>query len=300
MPTEEFYRTLLDRLNDGVYFVDRDRRITYWNPAAERITGYAPAEVLGRTCFANILRHQDGDGGELCLAGCPLHDTLQDGRQREAETLYLRRKDGSRLPISITVAPVRDEKGAITGAVEIFGERSTRREVERRMSELQRRLETDRLTGVANRELMERTIRTRLFDLRSGGAPFGVGFIDVDHFKAVNDSHGHDVGDAALRAIATTLMHNVRPADLVARWGGEEFVGLFTEVDATGLHAVCYKLLLLVRGTGVPAPVEGLSLTVSIGATLATAEDELEGLVKRADALMYKAKRTGRDTVQTG
>ena len=113
---------VLDSLHDGVYCVDRDQRITYWNNAAQRITGFHWEEVLGSCCAANILRHVEPDGRELC-GGCPLGHTLQDGKVRE-ESVLLHHKHGYRVPVQIRTSPVFDDAGAIMGAVELFTDNS--------------------------------------------------------------------------------------------------------------------------------------------------------------------------------
>ena len=94
-----FYRELLDQVSDGVYFITRDRHITYWNGGAERITGYSAGDVAGRSCSEGILRHINGDGRQLCLSGCPLVGVMKDGKPREAR-VYLHHKDGHRVPVT--------------------------------------------------------------------------------------------------------------------------------------------------------------------------------------------------------
>ena len=102
----EFFSELLDNLTDGVYFVDRERRIVYWNKAAERITGFSKSEVIGCRCLDNILTHVNEEGGNLCHSGCPLAQTIEDGKSRKAD-VFLHHKDGHRQPVLVGVAPVR-------------------------------------------------------------------------------------------------------------------------------------------------------------------------------------------------
>ena len=104
---KQFYQGLLDQISDGVYFVTLDRRITYWNGGAERITGYAADEVLGRSCSEGILRHVDDAGRQLCLDGCPLAAVMKDGKPREAH-VYLHHKDGHRVPVTVRGQALRN------------------------------------------------------------------------------------------------------------------------------------------------------------------------------------------------
>jgi PAS domain S-box-containing protein len=113
------YETLLDSLFDGVYCVDMNKNITFWNKSAERITGFSRSEVTGLCCANNILRHIDSKGRELCIEGCPLSATLIDGKARESD-LFLHHKMGHRVPISTRISPVRGDNGEVIGAIEIF------------------------------------------------------------------------------------------------------------------------------------------------------------------------------------
>ena len=101
------YKTIINNIYDGLYLVDRTRKITFWNSAAERITGFSSAEVVGRRCLDNILVHVDGQGCELCKNACPLAATMKDGVAREAD-IFLQHKSGYRVPITVRVTPLKD------------------------------------------------------------------------------------------------------------------------------------------------------------------------------------------------
>lgn len=300
MKPDQLYGNLLDHLSEGVYFVDGNRVISYWNQAAERITGYRAEEVVGRHCHENILRHVSAEGEELCLDGCPLHDTITDGESRKVATVFLHHRQGHRVPISVQTLPLVGSDGKITGAVEIFSDKRDGEDLQRRIEDLRQKLLLDGLTQLPNRQHAERDIKTRFFSMQNGGSRFGVLFIDIDHFKNINDTHGHDVGDMALKVAASTLRNNIRPGDLVARWGGEEFVGVFSGVDPDGLLLVATKIVMLMRNSQVHLEDSNINFTVSIGATAATSKDDLTSIIKRADALMYKSKKAGRDRVTLG
>lgn len=119
---KQFYQDLLDQISDGVYFVNRDRRITYWNGGAKRITGYDADEVMGHSCSEGILRHVDDTGRQLCLSGCPLARVMKDGNPLETN-IYLHHKDGHRVPVNVRGQALRDPAGQIVGSVEVFSTR---------------------------------------------------------------------------------------------------------------------------------------------------------------------------------
>lgn len=113
-----FRARLLDSLYDGVYFVDSERRITYWNQGAERLTGFTAKEAVGTHCHDNMLAHVDADGCRLCMDRCPLVTAMQEDRCHEA-SVYLRHKQGHRVPVSVRVVPIKDAHEQIIGAVEV-------------------------------------------------------------------------------------------------------------------------------------------------------------------------------------
>jgi PAS domain S-box-containing protein len=198
----EFYRSVIENLHDGVYSTDLDRRITFWNNGAERLTGYSRDEVMGRPCSDNLLDHVDHHGVSLCKGLCPLAQTLADGLTREAE-VYLRHRDGYRVPVSVRVSPIRDREGVVIGAVEVFSDVSTKRTLEEQVQTLQKMALIDPLTSLGNRRYLEMSLRSKLNELKRYGMPFGVLFLDVDRFKSVNDTYGHDVGDQILKRLET-------------------------------------------------------------------------------------------------
>ena len=300
MPKPPGYKEIIDNLYDGVYFVDRDRVITYWNKGAERITGYRAEDVRGHSCRDGILNHVTADGTSLCAGACPLAATMKDGEPREAD-VFLHHSDGHRLPVLVRCAPLRDEHGTIIGAVETFSSELGIRAARQELSELRRSVRTDELTGIGNRAYLEGRLRALVAEYRSRPGEAAVLLVDIDRFKAVNDAHGHPVGDRVLRMVATTLRRNLRASDSVGRWGGEEFVAILHDVqDANDVRRVSEKLRTLVRCSRLDVHPGGVAVTLSVGATPIRADDTPASLVARADALMYESKRAGRDRVTVG
>ncbi len=293
-----FFRGILDNLHDGVYFVDMNRRITYWNKGAEKITGYESSEAVGRSCSDNLLVHIDDDGVNLCKAGCPLAQTLMDGRERETEA-YLQHKDGHRLPVFIRVSPLRDSGGRIVGAVESFSDNSSKAALLQRIDQLQKESLVDPLTGLANRRCIDMKLHSRIDEMRRYGWPCGVLFLDIDNFKIVNDTYGHNVGDGVLMLVARTLSSNLRAHDLLGRYGGEEFVAIITQVDMAQLHSFADRLRVLVENSHHDTEYGTIRVTVSIGATVVRPDDTVEAAIKRADLFMYNSKIGGRNRVST-
>jgi diguanylate cyclase (GGDEF)-like protein len=139
-----------------------------------------------------------------------------------------------------------------------------------------------------------------LQDFRQLSRMYGLLVLDLDHFKKINDAHGHGVGDAVLKMVADTLAPGLRAGDLIGRWGGEEFVVLLPEVRATVLGDMAERCRLMIAQSSVANGPTRVSTTASIGATFLNDNDSMESVIQRADALMYESKRSGRDRTTVG
>jgi diguanylate cyclase (GGDEF)-like protein len=221
-----------------------------------------------------------------------------DGRERETEA-YLQHKDGHRLPVFIRVSPLRDSGGRIVGAVESFSDNSSKAALLQRIDQLQKESLVDPLTGLANRRCIDMKLHSRIDEMRRYGWPCGVLFLDIDNFKIVNDTYGHNVGDGVLMLVARTLSSNLRAHDLLGRYGGEEFVAIITQVDMAQLHSFADRLRVLVENSHHDTEYGTIRVTVSIGATGVRPDDTVEAAIKRADLFMYNSKIGGRNRVST-
>jgi diguanylate cyclase (GGDEF)-like protein/PAS domain S-box-containing protein len=289
---KEFYEDLLDQISDGVYFVTRDRHITYWNGGAERITGFSAGEVLGHSCSEGMLRHIDDTGRQLCLGGCPLAAVMTDGEPREAQ-VYLHHKEGQRVPVTVRGRALRDGEGAIVGSVEVFSPRTLNPFAG------QRRVNKDDLldpvTGLPPRRLGELNLQTLMRAVAEGVTTMGVLFIDADHFKNINDTLGHKTGDRVLRMVAQSTANGLRRGDIPIRWGGDEFLVLLPGIDQAALHATAERVRILVENSWIQERRAQVRVSVSVGATMAVPTDTVDDLVDRADRLMYASKHGGRN-----
>ncbi len=297
MPMDEtnFY-AILDAVRDGVYIVDARRRIQHWNNGAAAITGFTAEQVIGTTCGETMLCHVTEDGRVLCTTGCPLDATLKTGEPHTGH-VYLRHCDGHRIPVFAHSTPLFDPSGALAGAVEVFQEETAELAAAERIRQLRQLALLDPLTHLGNRRYTRMMLSSRLDELRRYGWPFGLLFIDIDRFKDVNDSHGHEVGDRALRIVARTLLRSLRPFDFLGRWAGDEFLALIVNVGRDDLIAVAERARMLVETSLVEGPGPGVRVTVSVGAAIARADDTVDQLVARSDALMYEGKLAGRNQV---
>lgn len=290
------YRRLLDAMYDGVYLLDLNRVITFWNRAAERLTGYTAGEVIGRKCSDNILVHVDGRGNNLCYDRCPVSGTIQDQQPRE-ELVYFQHKQGHRVPVIVRTSPLYGDNGDIVGVVESFTESELFQRLQQERDGLERESLIDELTQLPNRRFVERKLDLALEEYRRYQECFGILVIDADNFKAINDTYGHAFGDTVLKIISQTLANNSRVTDFLGRWGGEEFVYLCRRV--VSLKQVCEigeRLRSLVDASvATESSGQPVEFTVSIGCSLVRPNDSSESIFKRADELLFKAKQQGRN-----
>ena len=216
------YKNIIDSLSEGLYFVDTNNVITYWNQGAERITGFSAEEVVGLKCSDNILTHIDKKGNSLCKGNCPLRDSIADKKERENE-VFLHHKQGHRVPVLVRTNPMFDESGKLIGGFEVFTDITNQFAYELRIKELEELSQLDYLTKLSNRSFLENEIASRLAEYQRNGLSFGILFIDIDHFKNFNDKYGHDLGDKILQFTANTLSKNCRPFDIYGRWEEKSF-----------------------------------------------------------------------------
>jgi len=290
---------MLDAVQEGVYHTDLERRILHWNLAARRITGHSSEAVTSIRCQDRIVRHVDGHGRELCSSSrCPLLVSLQTQGPHQAD-LFLHHQEGHLVPVSVRTQPFHNDEGILAGLTLVFQERMVAKTPE--AEEWKKAALTDALTGLGNRRAFRQAWARAHRALVSKGAVFGVLMIDVDRFKAVNDTHGHGVGDRVLKMVSRTLVSSVREKDLVVRWGGEEFLLLVSSTDLSSLNDLAERVRKLVERAWVPLPDgKHLSVTVSVGGALVQSCDTPSTLVARADARLFDCKAGGRNRSLTG
>lgn len=282
---DHIYTTILDNVSDGIYFVDRQRTITFWNRSAEKITGYKAGELIGQECQADILMHINEQGVRLCTGLCPLTKTLHDGLVRE-ELVYLFHKAGHRVPVTARFMPIRDNNKTIIGVVEIFRDISSKLEQAAKVKSLAKMAYVDPLTGLVNRQYIEYKLGHLLQDLLKGGQPFGILQFNIDQFKKFNDHYGSRFGDEILKILSATLTSNITQSDTVGRWVGAKYVIISQNTNKGMLLLLANKLKTLVEQSGLKLDDLLLQVTVSISGAIAAPGETAEGLLERVEKIM--------------
>lgn len=292
MVQESHYRLLTENASDVVWRVDKDFSFTYISPADERLRGYSAEEVLGHS----VLEIFDEEGIET------LKKMVQ--KRQELEQLGIsgpmvfeakhRCKDGRWLWAEVSSSPERDENGEITGYHGISREITERKQAQELIQQL---AFYDTLTKLPNRRLLDDRLEQALSKSKRFGHPMAVLYLDLDNFKQINDSFGHDVGDELLKVVADRLLACVRGLDTVCRQGGDEFFIVLSEI--TQAHDAQLVAEKIIRSVNETICIKGnkMNITTSIGIALyqANSPDSAVTLVKKADIAMYEAKHKGRN-----
>jgi diguanylate cyclase (GGDEF)-like protein/PAS domain S-box-containing protein len=276
----------LNSIGEAVISTNNSGQITYLNRAAEALTSWPRAEAIGRPLH-DVLRIDGGTPGSDDPFLSRTHtDSLVSDR-------VLTRRDGAELPIEDSVAAIHDHRGLVTGQVTVLRDVSRLRATSQRMAYLANH---DLLTGLPNRLLLADRLARALAMADRHKRGVAVLFLDVDRFKAINDSLGHSVGDELLHAVAGEVASCVRSSDTVSRQGGDEFVVVLSELDHPEDAAVgAQKIIAAVSRPRLVAGHE-LHLTVSIGISVFPQDGhDAETLMRHADIALYYAKDQGRD-----
>ncbi len=280
--------TALAAVANAVYITDENGVIRWVNEAFCKLSEYAEDEVLGRT--PGILN----SGHHPAPFFATLWETIRAGHTWVGEVVE-RRKSGSTYTVSQTVTPLRDEFSGETLYIAVQTDITAQREVEQKLRHLALH---DELTGLANRVLFARHLKRAISGLERSGDGFAVLFMDLDNFKDINDTLGHPAGDLLLKEVAARLENAVRPADTVARFGGDEFAILQTDVHrANDVATLARKLIhTLEQPVNLGGHVIHTAASIGVAAYTVSAPARPEDILSHADTALYKAKADGRGT----
>jgi diguanylate cyclase (GGDEF)-like protein len=291
-----FCASVFNQLQDAVACLDKDRKVIYWNKAAEMVSGFEGAAMLGKPCFEEPGLFVDFGGLNLCRDNCPVAMTLKDGAPRNLD-VYLQHKDGFRMPASLRIIPVFKEDGEIIGAVETFASTAPKVTIPLGLDKLEKMGLVDDETGIPSKQYMDMTLNTRLEEFQKYGLSFGLIYVDIDNYGKILEKFGRFNSGKIVRTVARTLHKNIRFFDIVGRWSTEEFLVILLNIDDSRMDIVANKLRLLVAESYITTETGMLNATVSIGASLVLRYDTVESLIKRAEQLMMHSKWLGKNRV---
>jgi diguanylate cyclase (GGDEF)-like protein/PAS domain S-box-containing protein len=284
----------LNSIGDAVLCTDISGNVTYLNLVAETMTGWGREEATGRP-LAEVFQIIDG----------PTRKTARDPMEMAVEqnktvgltvNCVLIRRDGFESAIEDSAAPIHDRAGTVIGAVIVFHDVSAARAMSVQMTHA---AQHDVVTNLPNRMLLNDRITQSIALARRQKKPMAVLFLDLDHFKYVNDSLGHAAGDQLLQSVSKRLVSSLRDSDTVSRQGGDEFIILLSEVSHPGDAATSARKILRALGAAHAIKDQELHINASIGISMFPEDgEEADTLIQNADMAMYHAKESGRNNFQ--
>ncbi|MFZ5580271.1 MAG: diguanylate cyclase [Pseudomonadota bacterium] len=303
-------KAIANSMSEGMYMLDTEGRLVFINPAALAMLGYREDEVLGRNMH-DMVHHTDRHGRHVPTGQCPINQAVHRQESWHADNDLFWRKDGAPLRVAYTASPVVID-GVMAGSVAIFRDDHERLEREEALAEARQRMEnlnsqlqaqvetvtrlseTDALTGIANRAKFNTVLRHEHERASRYGTPLSLILFDIDHFKQINDTHGHLSGDIVLRGLSERVRENLRSSDHFARWGGEEFAIL-----SPGGQDMAQALAEKLREEIARESFGGIgAITCSFGVTACREDENVDLCLRRADHALYQAKLAGRNRVE--
>jgi diguanylate cyclase (GGDEF)-like protein/PAS domain S-box-containing protein len=262
--------------------------VSYVNPAFTALTGYRPEEIIGKS--TRLLHGPNTDAETVAR----VRAAMQAERPIRVELLHYT-KGGKPHWLDVNVVPLRDAHGKVTHFAAIERDLTATKQLQ---EELMRLANTDALTGLLNRRRFMEHASAEFARAERYRRELAMLMLDIDHFKQINDTHGHATGDQAIRALAQCMRQVLRTSDWPARWGGEEFAILMPETALAGAALLAERLRAELAALEIATPGGPLRFTVSAGVAARTDDDRhFMALMERADAALYAAKHGGRNRV---
>jgi diguanylate cyclase (GGDEF)-like protein/PAS domain S-box-containing protein len=293
------YRDVLESLQIGIYMVDREQKIVFWNEGAEKITGYLRQDVMGRFCRADSAARSDSEKYVLSDASETLSAALRDGRPAMGE-VSLRHKSGHRIFVRVRAVPIRNAHGTIIGSAQSIDESISASEWDRRQSKLADYGCLDPATGVLTHDVVISHLREAVATYAETPVPFSILVIRIDGIDHLRTTYGSAVIASVLRIVAASLENSLRPTDFLGRLSESRFLAILHECGGAELPKAAERIKKTANGSEVQWWGDRWSVTVSIGGACAIPGDTLDALLARATKALERSIDAGGNRVTTG
>lgn len=292
----EIYRAVLENLQTGVYIVDRNRRVRFWNEGAEQITGFLRQDVVGRFLREHLLaigetaKELDSDPND------PINLAFRDGKATVMDVSILH-KNGYRVPVVLHTNPIRNSRAMVVGVSESFERNRSASDWTRRQAMYADFGCLDAVTGLAAKNFMETHLRENLTTFAEHNIPFGILLVEVDHLDQFRATRGPGVVPTILRVVAQSVENSLRPTDVIGCWGENQFLAILMECRESEVPRVGERVRRMISIAEIEWWGDRFSVTSPLGGTGCRAGDTVELLVARAEASLQESVEQGGNCV---
>lgn len=274
------YQNLIENLYEGLFYVDKERRIKYWSKGAEKITGYSSSEVLDQICSEKLLCPTDTEGKKYYGESNVFTNTLANGTTKQYE-LLITHKDGRKIPVSIRIAPMYDVNDNIAGATQLFTDNKEHLEHMVNDSEEYENSFFDPITKLPNKVSLEMSINFKLSEFRRYNRPFGLILFEIDNYDKLSDVYGEEFDTNVLVKISKLLTKELRPFDIAGKWSVKEFALILISVKENSINIIGDRLKDIVENTEFTIGKGTVDITLSIAGIIATLNDSSKILIEK-------------------
>jgi diguanylate cyclase (GGDEF)-like protein/PAS domain S-box-containing protein len=294
---DSFFNDLFNNLYEGLLILDTNHKIVFWNKTAEIIIGYTSEQLTGHTLSDLTLTHFDKNGNSISLKDYPAIMCLNEQRVISQKCVMLHKK-GFLVPVLVSAIPLKDQEGNISGVAQIFMDDSAHENLEKAHEKIKESVMVDQLTNLLTRSEIINRIEIEMEKADRYEMPLCICIGDIDNFKKINERFGNHIGDIVLRSTSEIMKTNLRRTDIVGRYSNTEFIIILPLIDMHRATLAIEKLLGKFHNTPIKA-IENDTITLSFGLTEIVKYDKIEELLDRAENALYKAKKLGKNRVET-
>jgi diguanylate cyclase (GGDEF)-like protein/PAS domain S-box-containing protein len=292
----DIFRNFLENLQTGVYVVDRDQKILFWNAGAERITGFLRQDVVGRYCRENLFASKDKTDSFAKEAAAAIETVLRDGKATTINVSF-RHKEGHRVLVRARAVPIRNNHGSVIAAAESFEESIAVSMWDRRHERLSKYGCLDEETGTLNKSFVRLQLKELMHTYVEFKVPFSVICTRIDHMDDLKSTYGHKAVGAILRAVGQSVGNSLRPTDFWGRLDDRDFLAILPECNAQDVDKVGQRLKKAVGMAEIRWWGDNLSVTASFGGTTIRVGDTEETLLGRAERALIESATQGGNCV---
>ncbi|MEW6067751.1 MAG: diguanylate cyclase [Nitrospirota bacterium] len=294
--SEKFLNMIFDSINDPFNIIDCEYRIIKANNSYAQMRGKNPEQLIGRRCYEVLYNRKS-----IC-EGCLVKETFETGKPQTKEKLVKFNDSSHEIWLEIYSYPIFDEIGQVFNVIEYTRDITQRKKAEGErdalIDKLQHLYSIDDLTGLLNRRALIEEMEKEVHRAERYNSKLAMIICDIDYFKGINDTYGHDIGDEVLKGVSHLIKESMRNIDIIGRYGGDEFILILPQTSLDGAKEIAERVRLSVEKFEMPVEEDIVKTTLSIGvAEFNPAREDIEGLIKRADNALYMAKDKGRNRV---